>query len=208
MGPFVIKAVIAYRGREQTYMDMLTNPDIVKRISDVEMANMIERAKAIATCGVDAIFTGDPSASCSLISPAHWEEFCLPRFRVFCEEVHKLALLTYIHVCGNSKPILEMMADSGADCIEPLDPLGGVEVSDAYRRVGHRVALMGGVNTLTLLSGTAEEVYDEATACCRAGGQNGGYILAAGDMIPDLSPEENVKALVQAARDFQYEAVV
>ena len=27
---------------------------------------------------------------------------------------------------------LELMADTGVDCIEPLDPLGGVDVADAY----------------------------------------------------------------------------
>ena len=202
---YVIKAVIAYRGREQAYMDLLTEPDLVKRIMDAELANAIERSKAMVRCGIDAIYTGDPSSSCSLISPGQWEEFCLPVFRAFCDEVHKEKVLIYIHVCGNSKPILEMMADTGADCIEPLDPLGGVEVADAKRRVGDRVSLMGGVNTLSLASGRPEEVYAEATACCRDGGANGGYILAAGDMVPDRSPVENVKALVQAAKDFQYE---
>ena len=111
----------------------------------------------------------------------------------------------YLHICGNSNPILEMMADTGADCVEPLDPMGGVEVADAKRRIGKRVALMGGLSPLTLLNGSPEQVFEEATACCRAGGLDGGYILAAGDMVPDRSPEENVLAMVQAARDFRYD---
>ena len=51
-----------------------------------------------------------------------------------------------------------MLADTGAHAVEPLDPLGGVSVADAKRRIGGRVALMGGVNTLTLAHGTPEEV--------------------------------------------------
>ena len=98
-----------------------------------------------------------------------------------------------------------MMADTGADCIEPLDPLGGVEVGDAKRRVGDRVALMGGVSPLTILQASSEEVYQEAADCCREGAQGGAYILAAGDMVPDRSPRENVQALVQAAKDFSYQ---
>ena len=201
---YVIKAVIRYRGREQTYVDLLTEPDLVKRIMEAELANAIEVSRALIKCGIDAIYTGDPSSSCSLISPGQWEEFCLPIFKALCKEVHKEGVMVYMHICGNAKPILEMMADTGADCIEPLDPLGGVEVADAKRRVGNRVALMGGVNTLTLSQGSAEEVYEEAMACCRDGGGGGGYILAAGDMVPDHSPEENVKALVKAARDSRY----
>ena len=202
--PFVIEAVIAYRGREQTYIDLLTEPDLVNRIMDVTLANSIERARALVNSGVDALYIGEPACSCSLISPGQFEQFCLPRFRTFCQELHKHNVLIYIHICGNSRPILEMMADTGVDCIEPLDPLGGVEVADAKQRVGHRVSLMGGVNTLSLLNGKPEEIYEEASACCRQGGQNGGYILAAGDMVPDLAPKENVMALVQAAKDFKY----
>lgn len=200
---FVMAAVISYRGREQAYMDMVMEPGLVKGIIEIEMGNAIEQAKAMLTCGIDALYIGDPSSSCSLISPQHWEEFCLPVYRTFCEELHKQNILIYVHVCGNSRPILEMMADTGADCIEPLDPLGGVEVADAKRRVGDRVALMGGVNTLTLFRGSPEDVYEESMACCRAGAEGGGYILAAGDMVPDRSPEENVRAMVRAARDFR-----
>ena len=201
---FTIKHVITYRGREQTYMDLITDPTLAEQIMDLGLASAIEHAKAIVSCGVDALYIGDPSSSCSLISPQHWEQFCLPRFRLFCQELHKYDVLIYIHICGNCTPILEMMADTGADCIEPLDPLGGVEVADAKRRVGDRVSLMGGVNPLTILQASPEEVYEEATRCCRDGGQNGAYILAAGDMVPDHSPQENVQALVQAAKDFKY----
>ena len=106
--------------------------------------------------------------------------------------------MIYIHLCGNSNLILEMMADSGAHVVEPLDPLGGVSVADAKRRVGDRVALMGGVNTLTLSRGTPSEVQAEAIQKCREGGPYG-YILAAGDMIPPDTSRENLQAMVDVA---------
>ena len=92
-----------------------------------------------------------------------------------------------------------MMAESGADVIEPLDPLGGVEVADAKVRVGDKVALMGGVNTLTLANGTAQEVQAESIQKCREGGPTG-YILASGDMVPPMTPLENLQAMVDVAR--------
>ena len=42
--------------------------------------------------------------------------------------MHKMGLKIYLHICGNSNPILEMMASTGVDAIEPLDPLGGVRL--------------------------------------------------------------------------------
>jgi MtaA/CmuA family methyltransferase len=202
---FTMNNVSDLRGRQRALLDLILNPDMVRRIIDKSVEIAIEQAKAMLKCGADGIYIGDPSSSASLISPAHFDEFCLPAYKLFCNEIHKTeGALIYLHICGNSKPILEMMADTGADCIEPLDPLGGVEVADAKERIGNRVALMGGVNTVTLLEGSAEEVYEEARACCRAGGPGGGYILAAGDMVPDFSPEANVRALIQAAKDYTY----
>lgn len=201
---FTMDYLTRCRGSQQALMDLVLNGDLISRIMDVALAGAIECGKALVACGVDALYIGDASSSGSLISPKHFEQFCFPRYRVLVEELHRHNVLIYLHICGNSRPILEMMADTGVDCIEPLDPLGGVSVADAKQRVGHRVALMGGVNTLTILQGTPERVYEEALACCRAGAPNGGYILAAGDMVPDFSPEENVNALVRAARDSVY----
>ena len=204
-GGFTVNFLSERRGRERALTDLICEPDLAKRIMDVGLEVAVEKAKALVRCGVDALYIGDASASASVISPRQFKEFCFPRFRTFCEELHRHDVLIYLHICGNSSPLLEMMAETGVDCIEPLDPLGGVSVAEAKRRVGKRVALMGGVNTLTLLNGTPEAVREEALACCRAGGADGGYILAAGDMVPDFTPEANLRALVQAAKDFSYD---
>ena len=203
---FTMNNVSDLRGRQRALLDLILNPELVRHIMDKSVEIAIEQAKAMLKCGADGIYIGDPSSSASLISPAHFEQFCLPVYKLFCDEIHKIeGALIYLHICGNSKPILEMMADSGVDCIEPLDPLGGVEVADAKKRVGHRISLMGGVNTVTLINGTPKDVYKESVMCCRDGAVGGGYILAAGDMVPDFAPEENVLAMIKAAKEYKYD---
>ena len=187
------------RGREQAMMDLVDRPDFVAAVLDMQAEAIIQRAEKLLTTGIDALYIGDPSASASLISPRHFEQLCLPAYRTFCNHFRDRGVLIYLHICGNSGPILEMMAESGVDVIEPLDPLGGVQVADAKKRVGDRVALMGGVNTLTLADGTAEQVRDEAIATCREGGPHG-YVLAAGDMVPPATPLGNLQAMVDVAR--------
>lgn len=186
------------RGRERAMLDFFDCPDFVNAVMDMQAEAVIRRAEKLLTIGIDALYIGDPSASASLISPRHFEQFCLPAYQKFCRHFKGRDIPIYIHICGNSEPILEMMADTGAHVIEPLDPLGGVSVADAKRRVGDRVALMGGVNTLTLSEGTSEQVRAEAIQKCREGGP-WGYILAAGDMVPPETPLENLQALVDVA---------
>ena len=196
-GGITMNTYTALRGRTQAMIDFYERPGFVKAAMDMQAEAVIRRAEKLLTTGIDALYIGDPSASASLISPKHFEQFCLPAYQKFCRHFGD-GILIYIHICGNANPILEMMADTGAHVVEPLDPLGGVSVADAKRRIGHRVALMGGVNTLTLSGGTPSQVRAEAVQKCREGGPLG-YVLAAGDMVPPDTSLANLEAMVDVA---------
>ena len=188
----------ALRGRVQAMIDFFERPDFVSAVMDMQLQGAIRQGEKLLMTGIDAFYIGDPSASGSLIGPWHFEQFCLPGYRTFCDHFGDKGILMYIHVCGDSKAILEMLASTGAHGVEPLDPLGGVSVADAKRRIGDRVALMGGVNTITLSRRTPQEVEAEAIRKCREGGPHG-YILAAGDMVPPDTPLANLQAMVDVA---------
>jgi uroporphyrinogen-III decarboxylase len=197
-GGITMNTYTSLRGRTTGMLDFYDRPDFVSAVMDMQADAIIQRGEKLLKADIDAFYIGDPAASGSLISPAHFEKFCLPGYQKFCRHFQDRDILIYIHVCGNSDVILEMMVESGAHVVEPLDPLGGVSVADAKRRIGDKVALMGGVNTLTLCMGTPEEVKAEAIQKCREGGPHG-YILAAGDMIPPETSFENLKTMVDVA---------
>jgi hypothetical protein len=197
-GAITMGTYTALRGREQAYMDLVERPDFVSAVLDMQADAIIQRGEKLLTADIDVFYIGDPAASASLISPKHFEKYCVPAYSKFVNHFKSRDVLMYMHICGNSKPILEMMADTGVNVIEPLDPLGGVSVADAKQRVGHRVALMGGVNTVTLSQGTPDDVRAEAIQKCREGGPYG-YVLAAGDMVPPDTSLANLQAMVDVA---------
>jgi uroporphyrinogen-III decarboxylase len=201
-GGITMNTYTSLRGREQGMMDLYDRPDFVKAVIDMQTDVMIARGEQLLKTGIDAFMIGDPAASGSLLSAKHFEKFCLPAYQRFCRRFRD-EILIYIHVCGNSNILLEMLADSGAHVVEPLDPLGGVTVADAKARIGGRVALMGGVNTVTLAMGTPAEVRAEAIQKCREGGPTG-YILAAGDMIPPNTSLDNLRAMIDVATQSQW----
>lgn len=203
-GGLTINTYLALRGSDQALADLVERPEFVAAVIEEQVAAMIRRSEALVSTGIDALYIGDAAASSSVISPRHFERFCLPAYRAFCDHFRGTGILVYLHVCGNANPILEMMADTGAHAVEPLDPLGGVSAADAKRRIGGRVALMGGVSTLTLARGTPEEVRREAARICREAGPVG-YVLAAGDMVPPVTPLANLTALIDVARQGQWQ---
>lgn len=202
-GPFTVEYVAAARGKEQMMVDIMERPDYVKKIIERATDVAIQTGIALAKIGMDALYLGEVFGG--LIGPRLFKEFCVPAIKRFVKEVKKESLiLTYLHICGNSTQLFEMMADTGVDCIEPLDPLGGVVVADAKNRIGKQVALMGGVNTIKLAHGTLEEVKKDIQRCLREGAPEGGYILACGDMLPTETSKEKVETMVSAAKEYRY----
>lgn len=194
--------LVSMRGSQQALLDLIDNPKLVHRIMEIGTEISIQIGYALIEAGVDAIYIGDAWASSTIISPHQYREFCFPYHKKATEAFHKKGIPVYLHICGNCMPILEYMVETGVDGIEPLDPLGGVDIAEVKRRVGDKVCLKGGVNTLTLLRGTPEDVMREAKYCIEKAGKGGGYILGSGDDIPAEAPVENVKAMVEAAKIF------
>ncbi|HOS44318.1 MAG TPA: uroporphyrinogen decarboxylase family protein [Armatimonadota bacterium] len=203
-----MNSLAAWRGNEQAIFDLVDDPEFAHAAMDVATAISIEAGKAYVAAGVDCLYIGDAWSSASVISPRQFEAFCLPRYARAVEEFHRLGVPVYLHICGNCMPLLEMMADTGVDAIEPLDALGGVVVSEVVRRVGHRVSLKGGVSTLTLLRGTPDEVRAEARMVLEATvGRCRGILLGSGDDIPRDTPFANLDAMVEVARSFPVEVL-
>jgi uroporphyrinogen-III decarboxylase len=99
-------------------------------------------------------------------------------------------------------PIIEDLIAAGLDCIGPLDPLGNFTCAQAREAAGDRIALMGGVNTLSFINSTPEELIDEARVCIEGAGRRGGYILGSGCVVPRSASRENLLALHTAAERF------
>lgn len=185
------------RGREQAMIDLYDRPDFVRAVMELQTEAAIRAGEKLLATGIDTIRTGGASSSNDLISPSHFEQYCLPAEQKFIQHFRGKCL-TYICIPGKSNLMLELLAETGAHMIEPLDPLGGVSVADAKNRVGHRAALMGGVDTLTLATGTPGEVRAESVKKCCEGGPYG-YVLGVGDMVPGDTPLENLQAMVDVA---------
>jgi len=199
---FTMNYLIQMGGAAAGMFLLYDEPRLVHSLFARGLEIAIEQTQAMRRTGIEIFMLGDAAASCDVISPAHFKEFVFPYYKTYCDEVHRLGGLVYVHICGHQTPLAEMLVETGVDCIEPMDPMGGVDPAQMKRLVGQRVALMGGVSTLTLLRGTAEQVEAEARECIRKAGQGGGYILAAGCMVPRDTPEDNIRAMVRAAHEF------
>jgi uroporphyrinogen-III decarboxylase len=203
-GSATMSYYIRFRGIENALFDLIENPLLVHTVMEKGAQTAIAKGKYWLDMGIDILRLNDSAGNMTLMSPAHWRQFIFPYLKIVCDELHnynKKALI-YCHICGNILPIAEHLAEAGFDCIAPLDPLGGFTVRDIRDKVGNKVSLMGGVNTLSLLHNTPEQITQEAIECINGAGKNG-FILGSGCVVPRDCPIENIEALVETAKKYK-----
>lgn len=200
-GAATLAFLVYLRGMSRALMDLIDEPALAHAVLAKGAAIAAEKGKFNLDLGIKVLRVNDSVGNMSVVSPGHWREFVFPHLRDVCSELHAYdpEARVYCHICGNVLPVAEDLVAAGLDCIGPLDPLGGFTAGEMRRRVGDRVALMGGVNTLSFVDGTPETIRDEAARCMREAGQAGGYVLSSGCVIPRTAPLRNLRALRQAA---------
>jgi uroporphyrinogen decarboxylase len=175
-----------------------SDPDAIHRALDLAADALIAFGKACVDAGADLLHCGDSLASCDVISPADYEEWAFPYERKVIEAWKAYGAKTLLHICGDSSKVLHLYAETGADVIE-VDHK--VDLALARRLVGDRACLIGNVDPVTvLLQGTPELVRTASQRCLDAA-PGGGYVLGSGCVVPRITPLENVRAMVQAARE-------
>jgi uroporphyrinogen-III decarboxylase len=195
---------VCLRGMSNALFDLLEDPGMVHAAMEKGTAIAVEKGKFNIDMGLKVLRLNDSAANMSLISPAHWREFVKPHMKEVCDELHKYDkdVVIYCHICGNVLPVIEDIMETGIDCIAPLDPLGGFTCAQAREHSGYGVSLMGGVNTLSFVNSTQEEIVNESKDCIEGAGEKGGFILGSGCVVPRDAKKENLIALVNASKKY------
>ena len=148
------------------------------------------------------------SWSCnSLLGPELWRRWDKPVIAAVAREVHRHGRLLHIHFHGKCRETLRDFVDMGVDCVCPFErpPGGDVEGVGGLRRVRRaledRVTMNGNVHTVeTLIRGTPDDVRREVAEVKSAFAGSSRYIIGTGDQVGRETPEENLAAMIAAAR--------
>ena len=156
----------------------------------------------------DLIETGGGAGSSTVISPKMHAEFCTPYDRQMHDALHAAGHKVVYHTCGGMMPLLDLIVSNGCDASETLSPpeVGGDirDLGAVKRRIGGKVALIGGLNQFQVLEqGTPDTVRAEVHRLFEAIGPAGGYICSTSDHFFE-APLDNLQALADAARECTY----
>ena len=197
MGPMNIASQML--GVDNLMVMCIDDPDFLNRILDFTTQITINYGKALYEAGATCITMGEAVCSEKAIGPNFYREFAAPHHKIVIDEFNSLGIKYHtFHICGPVKNILLDIADTG---VASLDIDAPVDIAESRKMLGNRLCMLGNVAPSELLKSSPERITELAKKVLE-NKEGLGIVLGAGcNMAPD-TPEANIRAMVQAAKDF------
>jgi len=187
------------RGTTQFMMDLVDNPAGAHRLLDATTRVIVEWLKAQHRAlgdQVEGIFLLDDLVG--FVGEEHYLEFCHPYLSRICGAFPDDWIKIY-HNDASIDVCLEHLPDAG---FTVLNWGKQRDIREMRNRVRGRLCLMGNVNPLEIaVRGTPAEVRAATLAVLEGAGPDPVILSVGGGVSPGM-PGENIRAMVDAAREF------
>jgi len=186
-------------------MLLMDEPETVSALIDMSVDINLQLAEEAVKRGIKIIYTGDDYAynSGPMVSPSQFEELFYPGLKRVMQGYKDLGLLILKHTDGNIMPILDMIIDSGIDCLDPIDPMAGMDLAHMKKTYGDRLVLKGNVDCAhTLTFKGVEETVAETKKCLEIGMDGGNYIISSSNSIHSEVKPENFLAMLDTIKRY------
>ena len=181
------------RGINALMTDFFDDPPFVFDLFEFVLELEVAFAKAQLAAGAELIGVGDAAAS--LVGPKIYQEFVWSYEKKMVDRLHALGARVRLHICGNTKQILEGMGRLGCDLVDLDSP---TPLQDARAAMGPDQVLLGNLDPVRdLRDGTPESVYAGVAKCHRQAGPR--FIVGAGCEVVRDTPAANLQAMARYA---------
>jgi uroporphyrinogen decarboxylase len=199
-GPFSLACEI--RGMERFMMDLATceEPEKIHRLLEYCLEVSRRYCAAQVESGAHLTSIGDSPSGPDLLSPRMYRKFAWPYVKKLASDLHEKGVRLSYHICGNATPIIEDMVNSGADVLE-IDQKADQKICKAA--AAGKTTLLGPVDPGEVLArGTPEQVTEKCREAIANLAPGGRFILGPGCALPATTPDENIHAMIESAKQF------
>ena len=205
IGPMVIAGDL--RSADNFAMDLYDRPNWVKDLLSIIAEKAIDWLNTTRKIGKGKVafcsnylerttFIGDDGTA--QLSPQQFKEFALPALKKLAENSHNQGLKVIAHNCGQADHLIDLWANEvGIDIYYGFSYLTNKNL--IKEKMGGKVILIGGIDTLKLHSGKPEDVREDVRRNLEVFKDCPGYIIMDGHNVAPGTPVENLNAVTEAA---------
>jgi len=200
---FGMDAVIWLAGAKEAVLLALDEPQAFGALVDLVAETDYARTELAAACpGVDLIVQRGWYSSTDFWSPRLFDRFVFPHLQELAGLAHRNGKkFGYVMTTG-VETLGPYLANAGVDVLYFIDPLQDrLSLEKARSLLGEKMTLVGGINALTLASGSREHIREEVRRAVDILGQTRRFILHPVDSLFPDTPWPGLEALIEAWRE-------
>jgi uroporphyrinogen decarboxylase len=194
VGPFTLAAELM--GVDIITRKIIKDPELVHDVMEYSL-KVVQRYNAeLIKAGADSIGIAEPT--CSLLSAKAFENTVLPYLQRYTESLSTPASL---HICGRAGHLVELMCKTGAVALSLDSP---TDFSKIKGKVPEDIMILGNLAPVeVLMMKTPEEVRQASLEMLKSMEDMPNWGLMSGCDLPVGTPIENIKAMMDAAREYR-----
>jgi len=200
----VFNMVSGYRNIESLVMDTFDMPDMYNALMEKLSEQMAIYNAHLAQTDVECVGVQGNIANGALFSSDYFAEYIEPYEKTVIDAIHANGAFTIYHNCGMAKklyPNYKRMAFTVWETVSE-DPVGDNTLQDAKDCFGETMCLLGNLDQIHFLkTALPQEVAGKTRAIMEIGKLGGHYIFSTSDFLEKDTPLENIKAMIDAARE-------
>ncbi len=201
---FGMDAVVWMCGMEGAIYLSQDHPDAFEELLEIVYSFDRQRVEAaIEAGGVDVIVERGWYSSTDFWSPEHFRKFTLPYLKRISQMVHQAELLFGYVIDKGVMTLMEEILEAGVDLLYFIDPVqDSVDLSELKSQLKGRLAVVGGLNSsVTLGSGSPEEIRSAVREAIEVLSPKGGFILSPVDALYPDTPWKNLKLAIDTWKE-------
>jgi uroporphyrinogen decarboxylase len=189
-------------GTEMALLNMAAEPEKTKRIYFKLAEWTADCVENAIRAGVDVIELSDDwgQQKTMMFSPEMWWEMIYPAMKIIFDRAQHYNVPVLLHSDGDVTQVLDGIVKLGISGLHPVQESSGMSPQQTRERLGPKICIMGGLDTITALPiMTPEEIRVEVERVFAMLKNSGGYIFSGSHMIQDDTDLDVVVAAYERA---------
>jgi hypothetical protein len=193
-------------GLTNMFAALKEEPDLFHYVSSLNLEQNIERIRAYAAVGGDAVYIDDATATCDMISVNDFETFSLPYMREEVREIKRLGMKAICIYFGGIGDRADRILSLEPDALSMETSMKGYvnDLAAVAKLAAGKICLYGNLNPFNdvqMLSDAALE--NKVRLQCAQGSVGGRFVTSTGSPLTPGTPVSRIRRLIEMSHSMK-----
>jgi uroporphyrinogen decarboxylase len=203
----VFNYVSELRKVDDLIMDAMEDSEFFSEMMEYFTGTLIENARQITEEGVDVLSYGGNVANATLVGPKYFMENIFKYEKQIIDFIQDKGTHVLYHNCGDADNMFDVYNKLGFHAYESITepPFANNSLKDAVDRYDESITLIGNMDQINFLKqATPDEVKAKTIEKLEIIGKRKGFIFGTSDFLEEDTPYENLYALAETVKNYNY----